>query len=100
MLLIHAVAGLARLLFPGNKSLMTTFSMLNDSCFVMCPKFSSFRVFTLCSSSEFSFDIPIPRQFVPLSVQDIRDTLLAQLFSNALNFISSAFRNVQLSHNR
>src|SRR5438132_9555575 len=51
MLSIHALAGLPRLLFPGTRPVITAFSILNDSCLIMCLKYPSFLAFTLFSNS-------------------------------------------------
>ena len=98
MLSIHAMAGLPRLLFPGTRPVITAFSILNDSCLIMCPKYPSFLAFTLCSNSGFSCNLSHTATLVSFAVHGTLRTLLAQLLSNALSFISSAFLRVQLSH--
>src|SRR5437899_5230275 len=91
MLSIHAMAGLPRLLFPGTRPVITAFSILDDSCLIMCPKYPSFLAFTLCSNSGFSCNLSPTATLVSFAVHGTLRTLLAQLFSNALSFISSVF---------
>src|SRR5437773_2675421 len=75
----------------------TAFSMLNDSCLIMCPKYPSFLALILCSSAACSSNLSHTSTLVTLAVHGIRRTLLAHLFSKAVIFISSAFLTVQLS---
>ena len=98
LLSIHAMTGLPRLLFPGTRPVITALSILYDSCLIMCPKYPSFLAFTLCSNSGFSCNLSHTATLVSFAVHGTLRTLLAQLFSNALSFISSAFLRVQLSH--
>src|SRR5438552_2460697 len=76
MLSIHAMAGLPRLLFPGTRPVITAFSMLNDSCLIMCPKYPSFLALMFCRNSGFSCNLSHTATLVTLAVHDTLRTLL------------------------